>query len=153
MNKSTFLQIAAILISALPVRAASSCEAVVAAVLKVLQVPAHLYMTETAGFNGGKTRNAETIYLNDITYVMVNGLWRKSPISTKELMEEKQQTEQKTGPCAVIRDEAVNGEPATVYKVHSQTVDDTVDTQIWISKLAAAPAAGVTLKSVMNTRT
>ena len=138
MNIFTFLPIAAILIAALPVRAASGCGAVIAAELKVLQVPAHLYMTETAGFHGGQTRNLETVYLNGVMYVMVNSVWLKSPISVQDLADEKRQSEQKAE-CSGVRDEALNGEPATVYKVHTQTSDDTVDTQVWISKLRALP--------------
>ena len=124
---------------ALPVRAASGCDAVIAAAIKVLQVPAHMYMTETAGFNGGKTRNAETIYLNSVTFVMVNGRWRKSTISPKDLAEIEKRIGPKTGVCSAVRDEAVSGEPATLYKAHSQTADETVDTQIWISKLRGLP--------------
>ena len=142
MNKSTLLPILAITI-ALPVRAASGCEAVIAADLKVLQVPSHLYMTQTEGLHGSPTRNAETIYLNDVMYVMVQGLWRKSPISIQELAAGKKQSQQKVSSCSVVRDEAVNGEPATVYKVHSQTADDTVDTQIWISKGRALPLKAI----------
>jgi len=48
-------------------------------------------MTETAGFNGGKTRNAETIYLNGVKFVMVNGQWRKSVILPKDLAEGKKE--------------------------------------------------------------
>jgi hypothetical protein len=139
MNKLALLPIAALWTAALPVRAASSCDGVIAAAIKVLEVPAHLYMTETAGVNGGKTKNAETIYLNGVTYVNVNGRWLKSPISPKELEEGKKESEQKNGMCSVVRDEAVNGEPATLYKVHNQTPDDTVDTQIWISKSKGLP--------------
>jgi hypothetical protein len=139
MNKLAFSLIAALGIISLPARAASTCDTAIAAVLKVLQVPAHLYMTETAGFNGGKTRNAETIYLNGAMFVMANGQWRKSPISPKELADQKKESEQKNGMCSIVRDEAVNGEPATLYKVHNQTPDDTVDTQVWISKLRGLP--------------
>jgi len=138
MNKLALLPIAALLTADLPVRAADGCDAVKAAAIKVLQVPSHLYMTETAGSNGSKTRNAETIYLNDVTYVMVNNRWRKSHISPKELAEMKKESDQK-GVCSALRDEAVSGEPATLYKAHSQTPNDTVDTQIWISKLRGLP--------------
>ena len=107
MNKLALLPVAALLTATLPVRAASGCDAVIAATIKVLQVPAHLYMTETAGFNGGKIRNAETIYLNGVTFVMVNGQWRKSAISPKDLAEGKKESEQKAGMCSIVRDEAV----------------------------------------------
>ena len=139
MNRLTLLPIAALLTAALPVRAASGCDAVIAATVKVLQVAAHLYMTETAGFNEGKTRNAETIYLNGVTFVMVSGQWRKSTISPKDLAEGKKASQQKAGVCEIVRDEAVSGEPATFYKVHNQTPDGTLDTQIWISKSRGLP--------------
>ncbi len=57
--------------------------------LKVMQVPAHLYIVEAAGINGGTTKNAEEMYLNGITFVMVDGKWRKSPVSPKELADAK----------------------------------------------------------------
>ena len=44
---------------------------------------------------------------------------------------------------SIVRDEAVSGEPATLYKVHNQTPDGTLDTQIWISK-----SRGLALKQI-----
>jgi hypothetical protein len=138
MRKAALVPLAALLI-ALPANAANGCGAVVSATLKVLQVPAHLYMTETAGFNGGKTRNAETVYLNGVTFVMVNGRWRKSTVPPKDLLEAKKESEEKVGTCTLVRDEPIGGESATLYKIHHQTPDDTVDTQIWISKSKGLP--------------
>ncbi len=139
MNKRFFLPVAALLAVAIPVRAASVCDPVIAATMKVLQVPSHLYMTQTAGFSGGKTKNAETIYLSRVTYVKVDRDWRKSPVSTKDLADMKKDSDQKVGTCTVVGNEAVGGEPATLYKVHNQTPEDTVDTQIWVSKLRGLP--------------
>ena len=139
MNNLSFLAITALLCAALPLRAASVCDSVIAATMKVLQVPSHLYMTQTADGNGGKSKNAETIYLNNVTYVKVDRDWRKSPVSIKDLADMKKQSDQKVGSCSAVRDEGVGGEPATLYKVHSQTPEDTVDTQIWVSKLRGLP--------------
>ncbi len=125
--------------TALPGLAASPCDLVLAASRKVYQVPVHLYMTESGGANAGKTKNAESVYLNGIAYVMVSGRWRKSPISPKDLAEAKQDTDQKVGPCTAVGDEAVKGEPSTLYKVHSQSEDVKVDTEIWISKSKGLP--------------
>jgi hypothetical protein len=139
VNKFALLTIAALLSAGRPVKAASGCDAVIAATIKVLQVPSHLYMTRTAGYDGGKTKNSETIYLNGATYVRVDGQWLKSAISPQDLADSKKQSDQKVGTCSPVRDEAVNGEPATLYKVHSQTADDDIDTQIWISKVRGLP--------------
>ncbi len=139
MGKLALIPIAALFIAALPLTAATGCEAPIAAALKVFQVPAHLYMTETAAFNGGKARNAETIYLNGATFIMVSGRWRKSAVPPENLMASKKESEAKAGICTVVRDEAVNGEAATLYKIHNQTPDDTVDTQLWVSKSRGLP--------------
>ena len=143
MNRLTLLPTAVLLSAALalPAKAASGCDAAIAAELKLYQVPAHLYMTEAA--DGGKTRNAETIYLNGVTFVMLNGRWRKSAISPNDLAKGKEESKEKAGTCSIVRDEAVSGEPATLYKVHNQTPDETVDTQIWISK-----SRGLALKQI-----
>jgi len=45
----------------------------------------------------------------------------------------------KIGACSSVRDEAVDGEMATLYKVRSQSSASTVDTQIWISKSRGLP--------------
>jgi hypothetical protein len=138
VKKLAFFPIAVLFTAVIPVKAASSCDAVIAATSKVLQVPAHLYMTRTAGYDGGKTKNSETIYLNGATYVRVDGRWVKSTITPKDLTDGKKQEAGQIG-CTPVRDEAVNGEPATLYKVHSQTADDSIDTQIWISKVRSLP--------------
>ncbi len=141
MFRITLLPFVAVLTS-LPGIASSACDVALAASLKVYQVPVHLYMTESGGPTG-KTRSAETVYLNNTTYVMVNNRWRKSSVSPKDLADAKRDTDQKVGPCTVVRDETVNGEAATLYKIHSQSKDAGVDTEIWISK-----AKGMPLKQV-----
>jgi len=127
----------AALLTAVPAFAASDCNTLKAAILKVYQVPVHLYMTDAA--RDREIRNAETIYLNGTTFVKVNGPWRKSQISTKDLADSIEESDQKLGPCTVVGDEAVNGEAATLYKIHTQTADETADSQIWISKSRGLP--------------
>jgi hypothetical protein len=72
MHKLTLFSFAVLLACSLPASAASECDAVIAATLKVLHGPTHMYMTEIAGFNGGKTISAETIYLDGYIYVKVD---------------------------------------------------------------------------------
>jgi hypothetical protein len=139
MHKLAVFPLAALLAGALPAGAASSCEAVIAAALKSLQVPTHIYMTETAGSNGGKISNGETIYLNGTMYTSLNGVWRKSPMTVQELADARKASGKDLGTCSMVHDEPVGVEPATLYIVHKRTPDDTVDTQIWVSKLRGLP--------------
>jgi hypothetical protein len=139
MHKLILFPLAALVAGALPVGAASSCDALIAAMHKVMQTPAHLYMTETAGFHEGKTRNMETIYLNGTMYTSVNGVWRKSPMTLQELADARKDSEKDLGACSMVHDELVGVEPATLYKVHKQTPNDTIDTQVWVSRLRGLP--------------
>lgn len=117
MNKLALLSIAVLVAAGRPVRAASDCDAVVAATQKVLHVPAHLYMTETARLNGGKARNAETIYLNDTMYTNLNnGVWLKSPMTLQELADARRDSAKDFGACSLAHDELVGVEPATLYQ-------------------------------------
>jgi hypothetical protein len=144
LYKLALIPVAALFMAAVPVNAASGCDPLVAASLKVLQVPAHLYMTQTAGYNGGRTRNAETIYLNGATFIMVNGHWRKSAVTPVDLLEAKKEYEKKAGACTTVRDEPVSGEAATLYKAHFQSPDETIDSQIWISRHRGLPLRQIT---------
>lgn len=130
MNVCLFLPIAALLMVPFPAAAATVCDAVIAASLKVLQVPAHLYTTET----GARNRSSEVIYFNGVTYLKVEGQWRKSAFARNTVAEQKKESEEKIGTCAVVRDEAVGGEPATLYKVRNKS-EDAAEVQIWISKM------------------
>jgi|SRR5581483_5048240 len=119
-----------------------SCKPLAEISNKPLTIPTHIYSTQTAAFTGGKPRNSEVIYLIDKAYVQVNGQWRVSPMSPKMLLEEKKNT--KPDPdvhstCRVLRDEVIDGEAATVYSEHTETRDEKIDSQIWISKSRGLP--------------
>ena len=117
---------------------------------KNFTIPTHIYSTETAIYTGGKPRNSETIYLNGKTYIQVNGRWRVSPMTPKMMLEAKKEAEADAdshshSTCLLVRDEAVNGEAATLYSEHTETQNEKSDSQIWISKSRALP-----LKLEMN---
>jgi hypothetical protein len=131
--KYSLLPLAALLYAAVPMKAASACDAVIAATLKIMQVPTHLYTTVT----GTKPRSSETIYFNGVTYLKVAGQWRKSAFAQEPLAQQKKESEDKIGTCAVVRDELVGGEPATLYKVRNKEAE--VDAQMWISKSRGLP--------------
>ena len=125
MNRSFLLATAALLAATFPVRAASPCDTVVAASMKVLQVPTHLFMTVT----GGRSSNSETIYFNGVTYIKVQGQWQKSAFPVKPLAESKKEMEDRMGTCSVVRDEILGGEPATLFKVRNKS-EDAADVQM-----------------------
>jgi outer membrane lipoprotein-sorting protein len=112
----------------------SGCKPTSEANVKILSIPTHIYMTDTAG---GKTQSNETIYLDNKTYFQFKGAWKVTPI-TDDAKKETAALDAATT-CRVVRDEAVNGEAATVYSLHRQTADDKSDSQMWVSKSRGLP--------------
>ena len=77
----------------------------------------------------------------------VNGKWIASPDGPKEILE--QQTENRkhgNATCQVVREESVDGKPATVYSLHTKSEDATEDAQMWIAK-----STGLPLREEMDT--
>ena len=115
------------------------CKFLADATTKNFTVPTHVYSTETGPTTGGKTRNSETIYLTDKIYVQLNGRWRVSPLTPammRDAMKEgaKDPDTDVHATCRQVRDEAINGEAATLYSEHTESKDAKTDAQAWVSK-------------------
>jgi hypothetical protein len=121
--------------------AGDSCQPMMNSVTKRLSTSSHMYMTETGGYLKGETRNGEMIYAGENTYINVKGQWRKSPVSKQEMLEQQQENwkNAKSTTCHVVGDEAVGGQMATIYSVHSETEDSKEDGRIWLSKSSGLP--------------
>jgi hypothetical protein len=139
MIKSICLALA--LLAAMTTKTADPvCKSLGDASAKAFSMPVHLYTSETAAFTGGKPRNGELVYVNEKTYILVNGKWRVSPITSKQRQEMRAEAERDPDTkCHALRDEAVNGEPATLYSLQRTTPDDKIDTRVWISKTRGVP--------------
>jgi len=130
-------------VGSLPVHGAGSCQTLTDAYNKAGLAPAHLYMTEVAASRGNQPRTSETINLGDANgtmYLTVNGQWRRSPVSAKELQAARARANSlDKAACEYLRDDVVNGGPATVYHIHQEDVNEKRDTTVWVSKGAGLP--------------
>ncbi len=135
------LIIAGILVAGSALAADSTCKYLADANSKIYTIPTHMFMTETASYTGGKAQSSELIYLNNKTYFQVNEKWSVSPATPEKMQEIRKESEAQNlkMTCRVVRDEAVNGEPSTLYSGHKQDPDEKIDTQIWISKSRGVP--------------
>lgn len=133
--------IAAMINASVAVAADAICRNVADANAKIYTIPTHIYSTETAAYTGGKIRTSELIYLNNKTYIQVNGKWRLSPVTQAKMRDIRKETEAENlnMTCRVVRDEAVGGEAASLYSMHQKTPDATIDSQMWISKSRGVP--------------
>jgi len=124
-----------------PVSAADVCRTIGDATAKIWQVPVHLYSSETAAFHGKQAKTSESIYTSSgEIFVMVSGRWTRSRMTIAELKaarNEGKETPKQT--CSYVRDEAVNGEAASVYSRHAEEEDFKTDMTVWISKSRNLP--------------
>ncbi|HEX6807635.1 MAG TPA: hypothetical protein VF118_06580 [Gemmatimonadaceae bacterium] len=125
---------------------ASSCATVHAVSLKMETVPYHLYFVDSAkavaALHGGKPKVGEAISVGGVMYLLNKGKWMKSPVSMAEMNAERDKHDWTKDTCSHLRDESVNGEAASVWRLHVVTEMSTVDTDMWISK-----SRGVVLKA------
>ena len=156
-----FLSIATLMLagSGSCVFADDSCKAVVDATTKVNVTPAHVYSTYTSEARKNKTITGELIYSggpSGAIYVMVDGKWRKSPMTPSEMTKQQEENRRKSKmSCHYLRDESVNGEGAAVYSAHSESEAAKTDMTVWVSKSKGLPlradidvdAGGTTAKS------
>ena len=118
-------------------QAGDACQPMFAALEKNITTPYHMYMTQTsAAVQNGKPRDTEIISVGGVRYILVNAKWAARPVSPEQGKADVAQVREnaKTGTCKYVRDEAVNGENASLIATHNKTEFATSDTQIWISK-------------------
>lgn len=116
-----------------------SCTPILSPMLKLYDAPFHMYTVDSAAtdarLHGGKPRVSELIFIGGVTYVQARGTWVKSPLDIVAMRDEaKKHMDEEKATCVHIRDDAVNGEAAAVWKVHSETEDGATDSEAWISK-------------------
>ncbi len=124
--------------------AEDSCEPVFAALTKMTSTPNHAYTIFTnPSMFGGKPTSTETIYFRDKAFMKLDGAWATAPENPKEtLAREEGNRRRGHAVCQFIRYDAVKGEAAALYSMHSQSEHSKEDAQFWISKTSGLPLRG-----------
>ena len=132
---------AALLISP-AARAQGECKPVRDAIDKMTTVSSHAYEAESNPARpGAGVANHETISMGGTIYVLMNGKWKKSPMSAADMhaQQEENWKNAKNVSCKHLRDESVKGESAAVYSTHNENEDSREDGQVWVSKSKGLP--------------
>lgn len=120
-----------------PQAADSTCQTVLSALDKNFTTPYHMYMTQTGvPLPNGKPISTEMIFAGDKRYILHDGKWTVSPMSTEEMKAASLKARQtaKNLSCHYVKDESVNGESAALFATHGESEHSKDDNQIWISK-------------------
>jgi len=124
-----------------PASGLGACAPIYTAGEKRIAVPHHIYTTQTMA--DGTTRSGEIISLADAQYLLIQGKWVRHPLSVttdEALQQHRERFDSGTAyRCQTIRREAVNGVPAVVYQMHSETDEGISDGQMWIAINSGLP--------------
>lgn len=113
-----------------------TCKPVFDAMLKETTTPHHAVTTTNGAASG------ESIATADAMYVKVNGAWKKSPMSPKDMLQQQQEniSGATVTSCQALPDDLVDGKPAAVYHTHYDQKDlGESDAKVWISKTNGLP--------------
>jgi hypothetical protein len=127
----------------------AECMSAYAPQSRMYDKPFHMYSVDTAQtdarLHGGQPRVSEMIWTGKAFYVLSRGKWIKSPVDIAQMQKDKEADPKNKATCARVRDESVNGEPATVWRIHLVSEDATIDTDEWVSR-----SRGLVLKSEIH---
>ncbi|MFT3792562.1 MAG: hypothetical protein QM741_16195 [Rudaea sp.] len=120
----------------------ANCDALIDAQTKAATTPKHMYITETAAYKNHRITHSEAIETAGMRYLQVGGKWSSYPYDGKQEAADTAQAwkeENVKMTCTRTGDEAVDGQPAALYRVHQTSDAATVDTQIWIASGSGLP--------------
>ena len=116
---------------------AAACQPVFDALDKVMSVPTHLYSTLDQG-DGKEARHIESIYAGGTIYQKEKSGWEKMKVTTLEAANQERENRRKNKPaCEFVKEENVDGKPANLYVVRTQTYTDTTTSSVWIARTKA----------------
>ena len=140
------LRLVALLVAATPVGAAAqsapaACRPLIEAEKKQIMTAHHVYMTERPLGAAAKEKTSESIFAGGVMYIQIDGAWRRSPMSPRELLEqlERNLSTAKAYSCQQVGHESVGGASATVFTAHTENEGVVGDTRTWIANATGLP--------------
>lgn len=130
----------------------AECKAVVDAMMKQAKTPMHQKVAVESSPQPGRKIQSETIQIGDTFYMrMQQGQWIKRAHDAGKLIAETEEAMQKSSyNCSLVRREAIDGQAADLYKVHSESHQGASDAEIWVSVASGLPLRQHTLLTPPN---
>jgi hypothetical protein len=118
----------------------ASCKAVFNSIRLQAKTPNHEYFTISGAEPDSHAQTNEMINTGSERFILMFGKWQAEPESPREMLkrEEKNFKNSRTL-CRVLREEPVEGVPATVFVEQSQTGPISSLGLIWIAKSSGLP--------------
>jgi hypothetical protein len=120
---------------------ADDCSAVSEALLKLATTPVHeTVLVDRSGTPGGTSIRSELIQTGDTRYIQLGGKWVSRPYDARKEaadLKDRMQSEKRT--CSKEKSEAVDGEDADVYAIHTTAESGDTDMRVWLSTARKLP--------------
>jgi hypothetical protein len=118
----------------------ASCKAVFNAIRLQAKTPNHQYFTISGAEPDSNALTNEMINTGSARFILMNGKWQSEPESPREMMKREEKNFKNSNTiCRVLREELVEGIPATVFVEQSQTGPISSVGLIWIGKSSGLP--------------
>lgn len=132
---------AGLLLPAPPAAAGDAdCKAVIDAVIRQAGVPVHQKVTIESAQAPGRKIESEVIRIGDALYMQMRGHWMKRPYDPAKATADAQEAMRKSShTCSLVRREAIDGQAADLYKVHTEGPEGMTDGEVWISAASGLP--------------
>jgi hypothetical protein len=142
------MAVAAVLLQAPGARAQdASCKAVFNAIRLQAKTPNHQYFTISGAEPDSNAQTNELINTGTAQFILVNGKWQSQPESPREMLKREEKNFKNSNTvCRVLRQELVEGLPATVFVEQSQTGPISSVGMLWI-----ANGSGLPVREQINT--
>jgi hypothetical protein len=118
----------------------ASCKSVFSAIRLQAKTPNHQYFTISGAEPDSNAQTNELINTGSARFILAFGKWQKDTESPGEVMRREEKNFKNSNTvCRVLREELVEGTPATVFVEQSQTGPIGSVGMIWIAKSSGLP--------------
>jgi hypothetical protein len=119
----------------------ADCKPMFEAMTHLFNTPSHQYLKQTNTLTGDKTVSSEIINTGKALYIMVDGKWHNSDITSAQLQEQEESSRKKAKltTCKLVHEESLDGVPVRLFTAHTETEYGASDQQMWIAKKDGLP--------------
>jgi hypothetical protein len=119
----------------------ADCKPMFEAMNHMFNTPSHQYLKQTNTLTGDKAVVSEIINTGKALYIMVDGKWHNSEITSAQLQEQEESSRKKAKltTCKLVHEETLDGVSVKLFNAHTETDYGASDQQMWIAKKDGLP--------------
>lgn len=118
----------------------AECKAILESVTRQASLPVRQKGSMESSQAPGRKFESEMVRTADTLYLQMNGQWHKRPYDPARTVADAQEAMSRSKhSCELVRRDQVGGQPADLYRVHSEGPQGTSDAEMWIGVASGLP--------------